>query len=978
MPFMVWNGRVTRGFITQRLEEFSRLGFGGVFVHPRPGLITEYLSDEWFDLFDFAAAECERLGMECQIYDENSFPSGFAGGHVPAANPLTTTHSLRGAIHTAGPLPREVKAFLREVSPGVWEGVDSKEAGERVSPDRRVMSISVHTDIGTLWTGGLPYVDLMLPQTTRTFLEVTHERYKRRSGGRFGKSVKYAFTDEPMLISSGGFSFSNFLASEFLREHGYELEKRLGDLVSATDAGRAVRFDYQMTCQRLFETNFSRTIGAWCGENSLAFTGHFMEHEWPDPHCHPSVMSMLRHMQAPGNDLLGFQFDAKKPPSSNDLYWLNLTELRSVAAQTGARRTLCETCGGGGYAYTLRDIKSCEDFAMAGGVTLVNPHLSHETLSGARRYDWAQTISPHSPWYDAYRPQADHVGRVQDALLAGTDDNRVLLLHPTSSAWTEYLPETLRTSSYKDVLPELRESSPALVRLLSLAAIDFDLGDELMLRDMGRAEGKSLRLGQGKYEVVVVPEGMANVLASTLDILRKFIAGGGTVLLLRDRPDFLNGRRTTETYPGKKHGSREEMLRSLRTLVPPRVKIRGEVLPDKVHHRQRVLADGSRIHFFANPYLEPVTLDAEFPDASCLVELDTVTGASYVRSTPAITAALEPGGHLLLIASREAFSTRPRPRQGVMSRTPLRLTDVRRAEENVLVLDYCDVRSASGVSARSVPCIRADQLIWKDHGMSQNPWRWAIQYRRTYLELAFPSPSGFELEYHFHVGDAAPIPTLRAAVERPELYEISLNGAQVDTSGSEVFFDEEMRAFSIASSVRLGSNVLKLVARKMHALCEVTPPFILGDFSLQKMEQGFSIVKATAPGTGDLIDQGLPFYNRGVVFTYAFESLKPLRDVAVTLPHWAGSVVRARLDGIELGTFTRDAQTLDAMVDLPAGAHTLILDLRGHLQNQVGPWHAEGLPIPWVWENAPESQPAGSKYRLLKWGLEAHPVVEVG
>ena len=57
------------------------------FVHPRPGLMTPYLSDDWFRLWRVALDEAERLDMNIWIYDENSYPSGFAGGFVPKAMP---------------------------------------------------------------------------------------------------------------------------------------------------------------------------------------------------------------------------------------------------------------------------------------------------------------------------------------------------------------------------------------------------------------------------------------------------------------------------------------------------------------------------------------------------------------------------------------------------------------------------------------------------------------------------------------------------------------------------------------------------------------------------------------------------------------------------------------------------------------------------------------------------------------------------
>lgn len=60
-----------------------------MFVHPRPGLITEYLGEEWFGLWQKSLEEAKGLGLLCNIYDENSYPSGFAGGHAPSLAPDT-------------------------------------------------------------------------------------------------------------------------------------------------------------------------------------------------------------------------------------------------------------------------------------------------------------------------------------------------------------------------------------------------------------------------------------------------------------------------------------------------------------------------------------------------------------------------------------------------------------------------------------------------------------------------------------------------------------------------------------------------------------------------------------------------------------------------------------------------------------------------------------------------------------------------
>ena len=86
-PLYVWNTQVTQDLIDHTMSELSKQGFGGVFVHPRPGLKNEYLSTEWFSLFRHTLDVGKELGMNVWIYDENTFPSGFAGGHVNAEMP---------------------------------------------------------------------------------------------------------------------------------------------------------------------------------------------------------------------------------------------------------------------------------------------------------------------------------------------------------------------------------------------------------------------------------------------------------------------------------------------------------------------------------------------------------------------------------------------------------------------------------------------------------------------------------------------------------------------------------------------------------------------------------------------------------------------------------------------------------------------------------------------------------------------------
>lgn len=97
-PLWVWNDAMTKEQIDFQLTELATHGFGGAFVHPRPGMVTEYLSDEWFELWGYALEKAKALGITLSIYDENSYPSGFAGGHVSAMCPDALAEVMRWCI----------------------------------------------------------------------------------------------------------------------------------------------------------------------------------------------------------------------------------------------------------------------------------------------------------------------------------------------------------------------------------------------------------------------------------------------------------------------------------------------------------------------------------------------------------------------------------------------------------------------------------------------------------------------------------------------------------------------------------------------------------------------------------------------------------------------------------------------------------------------------------------------------------------
>ena len=82
LPFWSWNDKLEPERLRSQIRDMHELGMNGFFMHARSGLETEYLSKEWYDAIKICIDEAEKYGMEAWSYDENGWPSGFAGGKL--------------------------------------------------------------------------------------------------------------------------------------------------------------------------------------------------------------------------------------------------------------------------------------------------------------------------------------------------------------------------------------------------------------------------------------------------------------------------------------------------------------------------------------------------------------------------------------------------------------------------------------------------------------------------------------------------------------------------------------------------------------------------------------------------------------------------------------------------------------------------------------------------------------------------------
>src|SRR3989339_1654853 len=113
VPLWVWNDDVTEEIIDKQLTDLHSKGIGGVFVHPRSGFITPYFSERYFSLYEHTYNKLKELGMIMWLYDENGYPSGFAGGLVKDEMPNAGGKKI--AVNNYEVLPKELKGEILKV-----------------------------------------------------------------------------------------------------------------------------------------------------------------------------------------------------------------------------------------------------------------------------------------------------------------------------------------------------------------------------------------------------------------------------------------------------------------------------------------------------------------------------------------------------------------------------------------------------------------------------------------------------------------------------------------------------------------------------------------------------------------------------------------------------------------------------------------------------------------------------------------------
>jgi hypothetical protein len=974
-PLWVWNDMMTEEEVSSTLRDLAGQGTRQVFVHPRPGLMTPYLSEDWFRLWKVAITEAKKLDMNVWIYDENSYPSGFAGGFVPDAMPESQAIgiSFRKAKQPLTMDDATLAVFQRKGDE--YKDVSSKVRAGKDMPEGEYCIVTIQRAKPSPWFGGKCYVDLLRPGVTQKFLDITLGAYARKIGDEFGKRVPGSFTDEPSLARAGTLHWTGDLPEAFQKRWGYSLLENLPSLSEQVGEWKRLRHNYNQVILDLYIDRWAKPYAEYCRKLGIEFTGHYWEHEWPSPRVCPDNMAMGAWQDRPGIDILFNQYGEDCHAQFGNVR--SVKELSSLANQLGLKRTLCETYGGAGWDLRFEDMKRIGDWIYVLGVNTLDEHLSHVTLRGARKRDYPQSFSYHASWWDSFHVIEAYFTRLSLALSSGEQVNRILILEPTTTAWM-----------YQDVGEQLNKIGSTFQQLVTASAkaqVEFDIGCEDIIARHGSVDGMNLIVGKCRYDTFVIPPCTENLNAKTWDLLEAYARAGGIVIDCGEAPPSMADGQPTKRGEAASQSSSwkrvapDALIAKLAERPSDGFKIeRTENDAGILYHQRRKVADGSFL-FLVNTSIDAAASGSVSCAGKSIQKWDldsgTTTPYAWTETPEGLKArfSLPPCGSLLLFLSENIGEKAGEPPEKTPTVIAAQAIRIKRTDLNVLTLDFMDV-TAGGETKEGLLFKRAAEFAFKKNGIDNDPWDHAVQFRDELIRKTFPPDSGLEATYRFTIEDKVP-ESLFIVIERPDIYTIACNGKQIEWDGKSWWLDRAFGKMDIRAAAVVGENTVTIKASPFTMFHELEPAYVLGDFALRPTDKGFAIVPLQELKLGPWNEQGLCLYGAGVTYTAEFNLSPTPGRYTVSLPQWYGSVAKVTVNGKPAGHIYCKPAECDVTDYVAPGKNSVEVTVIGTLKNTMGPHHGNpplGIASPGSFHKINDpGPPPGSEYSTVGYGLFA-------
>lgn len=780
IPFWSWNDKLEKEELRYQIKEMKKAGVGGYFMHARSGLKVEYLSKEWFECIKTGIETGKEEGLDVWTYDEEGWPSGFAGGIVPALSPDYHAKFITLERHTSDDsIEKEAMIAIYVYHNGNHTYKRLKfDAEYRCKEGEELIAIRRHTN---------PYyIDTMNKRAVEAFLKSTHEVYYEKFGEDFGTYMKGFFTDEPRLTCNnfGDLAWSDDLPEEFIKRYGYDIRDHIPSLYLKTEDYETHRYHFWELVSEMFVVNYMKTIYDWCEVHKVKVTGHIMMEEsiFSQMTSTAGVMPFYEYFHIPGIDWL------RRPISSPVIG----KQVGSAACQLGKKQVLTESFALCGWNVSFEELKWIAEWQFVNGVNQICQHLQGYTIKGVRKRDYPPSLFIQQTWWKEYKQFNDYLGRLCVVLSEGSQTADVLLLHPMRSGFIAY--DGTRTEE----IVRLDNAFTQASETLSGNHISYHFGDETIIKKYGKVKDRRFIVGEIGYRTVILPH-MYAIDGNTVSLLLAFIKNGGTVFSMGEFPFFTNGSKEdlnmlkSKVIKAAPENIRELMIRE--KLVAFSIAEQG-MEAEHISYQQRETEDGILLfmvnHDQNKTYSADITMFGESRKVTRLIaesgneeeiSYNTADGSTHFKLT------FEPM-QSYIISLKKAEELSAYTRKETEEQTVL-LDDrwkIERMDLNSMTLDSCSYRIDGGGLQGPLPVIKLQNKL---------------------MDLQRPCEA--ELHFKFNINmDLSKNKEFYAVIEDAGIYEIYVNGKQIPYRDLGYWKDKSFKKVDIKPAVTLGENEIIL------------------------------------------------------------------------------------------------------------------------------------------------------------------------
>ena len=998
-PFWAWNTKLSEDIIKKQLPIFEKMGFGGYHVHPRTGLDTEYLSDEFMDMVRYCAEYAKENSMICYGYDEDRFPSGFAGGKVTEnveyrQRQLVWTKNFDENISIVKPEGRAKESYyigkyvIKQDEEGFITEYKRIDFNETVS-DACVRYALVKIAAPDTWFNNQTYADTMYKPAIDEFIRLTHQRYYDELGGYFGEIIPSFFTDEPKVAykrvlsepwddNDIVFPWTDDFSESFQKNYGFDIVNYIPELYLDLDDGRVskARYYYHRHILERFCSAFSENIGKWCEEHSVALAGHMVKEPKLSSQSISAgeVMAPLSSFGFPGIDML---CDARE--------YTTAKQAQSVKDQYGRSTMLSELYGVTNWDFDFRGHKLGGDWQAALGVNLRVPHLAWMSMKGEAKRDYPASIFYQSPWYEKYKLIEDHFARVNTAMTLGKRKVSVAMIHPVESCWNHWGVK----SQTKDTLKRMDNAFKDITEKLLFAQIDFDYISEALLPQQfgGISDNNGLCVGKMEYKLVIIPA-CESIRKTTKEILDKWISKGGRVMILESCPQISEGVKIDGNIDFNCYNmvkSVDELIDELNQYKEFEILTQESVVSNQYICQYREDEDDSWLFVAKGRRQEP-----EISMEDVIINIhrsgipylyDTVTGDifrldNHSTDGNSISVKLKLYNHdsvLLRICNEEMDTSYPMMRSEGGCSALIAVDDkvsISLSEDNCYILDIAGYYLDGNKTDISEPeeILKIGQQVREKLSIPLDGAKMAQPWTKKKVKPEHTITLKYSFESKINIFDA------KLALEDVLISDIYLNGKQVVKDIVGFYVDESISKIALPPILK-GMNTIEITTA-IGVGTDLEACYLLGDFAVYKGENGYYLDEPVRSlGFGSVVEQGLPFYGGNI--TYHLYTEVPAGDLKVSVDAYKGSLISVGLDGEDKGDIIFAPYNLNA-INVEAGRHEVSLTLYGNRINTFGPLHNRLVPLKWV---GPESFRTRDfftyDYVLKEFGIMEKPILNI-